>query len=519
MGKIDTLRWRIHLKKSRKTNTENVVTFMPTGEYYYQKALGELKKEQYAKAQKYLKRAVELSPDDPMILMQYGILQMEADQFDEAYDLLQSAHILDSTDSDIVFFLAEITAHLGHFAEANRYATMYLQMDDDGMYLEEAMEIIDFTEEESGGDLLEGAPSSDVLFLQEKARKLMERGKFDQAVEILETIVAEHNTFWPAFNNLALAYFYIEEEEQATALLHEVLVHDQGNLHALCNLAVIAYYKHSYKELQEIIEVLEKIKPLAIDQRFKLGATFALLGRHEEAYKTLRQLQKMGFGDDPSFYFWLAHSAYFSGKKDRAHQAWLELIRLDPTKEGFEPWKLQDDDDSPAGVENDKAFLIEKLQGGSDSSKTVALYLLGKSVHLHDVVSHPTLIQVEKLSTFEKLIIGYSLNHEFSMKDPAEKSFVKGMKVADLLYNHHHPLSLQHAYMYEMWFVIMERGLNQGFSFKNAKGLAAATAYMYASSRSKEATKKKFAEHYQVSIPTLTKYVNELMAFFPFFDA
>lgn len=491
---------------------------MPTGEYYYQKALGELKKEQFAKAQKYLKRAVELSPEDPMILMQYGILQMEAENYEEAYELLQSAHLIDPNDSDIVFFLAELNAHLGQFAEANRFANLYTRMDADGVYLEEAMEIIDFTELEGGEDFLEGAPSSEVHFLQEKARKLMERGKFEQAVELLEALVAEHDKFWPAFNNLALAYFYIGEEEQARALLHEVLRHDQGNLHALCNLAVIAYYKQSYSELKSIIEVLEKIKPIAIDQRFKLGATFALLGRHEEGYKTLRQLQKMGFGEDPSFYFWLAHSAYFSGRKEKAQHAWIELIRLDPTKEGYEPWKLQDQQDEPSGVENDHDFLTEKLQSGTGSSRIVALYLMGKSVHLHDLVAHPTLIQVDELSPFEKLIIGYSLNHEFSMKVPAEKSFVQGMKVADHLYEHHHPLTLQHAYMYDMWFMMMERGLQQGYSFKNTKALAAATAYMYASSRSKAATKKTFAEHYGVSVPTLTKYVNELMTFFPFFD-
>lgn len=506
------------LKKSRKSKQENVVTFIPTGEYYYQKALGELKKEQFTKAQKYLKRAVELSPDDPMILMQYGILQMEAENFDEAYELLQSAHSMDPNDSDIVFFLAEINAHLGHFAEANRFATKYMQMDEEGMYYEEALEILDFTEVEGALDFQEDVPSSDVVYLQEKARKMMERGRFDEAVALLETIVAENDTFWPAFNNLALAYFYIGEEEQATALLHEVLRNDQGNLHALCNLAVLAHYKQSYRELQEILAVLEKIKPIAIDQRFKLGATLALLGRHEEGYRTLRQLQKMGFGDDPSFYFWLAHSAYFSGKKNRAHSAWLELIRLDPTKEGFEPWKLQEEEE-PAGVENDADFLKEKIQSDSAPSRAVALYLMGKSVHLHDLVAHPKLIQVESLTAIEKLIVGYSLNHEFSMKVPAEKHFVQAMKVADLFYELHHPLTYQHAYMYEMWFVMMERGLQQGYPFKNTKALAAATAYMYASSRSKEATKKQFAEHYEVSVPTLTKYVNELMAFFPFFDA
>ena len=51
----------------------------------------------------------------------------------------------------------------------------------------------------------------------------MESGKFEEAVELLESIVVDHPDFWAAFNNLALAYFYIGEEEQAKALLHDVL--------------------------------------------------------------------------------------------------------------------------------------------------------------------------------------------------------------------------------------------------------------------------------------------------------
>ena len=49
-------------KKSKKDLKENIISFLPTGEYYYKKALDELQKDQYEKAHKYLKRAAELSP-------------------------------------------------------------------------------------------------------------------------------------------------------------------------------------------------------------------------------------------------------------------------------------------------------------------------------------------------------------------------------------------------------------------------------------------------------------------------
>ena len=173
-------------KKSKKVFKENIISFLPTGEYYYKKALDELQKEQYEKAHKYLKRAVDLSPDDPLILMQYAILQMELDNFDLAHELLRNAYAIDPNDPEIVFFLAEVNAHIGNFMDANRFAKRYLEMNINGEYTEDAMEIVDFTEQEDILSLQIDAPSSEALFLQEKSRRLMEQGKFPEAVELLE---------------------------------------------------------------------------------------------------------------------------------------------------------------------------------------------------------------------------------------------------------------------------------------------------------------------------------------------
>ena len=78
-------------KKHKQHANENIVSFIPTGEYYYQKALVALNREHFEKAHKYLRRAAELSPDDPLILMQYAIVEMEVEKYDHALELLQSA--------------------------------------------------------------------------------------------------------------------------------------------------------------------------------------------------------------------------------------------------------------------------------------------------------------------------------------------------------------------------------------------------------------------------------------------
>ena len=55
-----------------------------------------------------------------------------------------------------------------------------------------------------------------------------------------------------------------------------MLQENRGNIHALCNLAVIYYYEKNQEELEEITEFLAKINPYFIEHRYKLGATFAL---------------------------------------------------------------------------------------------------------------------------------------------------------------------------------------------------------------------------------------------------
>ena len=80
----------------------------------------------------------------------------------------------------------------------------------------------------------------------------MESGDFTTAVELLESIIVDYPEFWAAYNNLALAYFYIGQTEQASELLYEVLEKDKGNIHALCNLAVFYYYEKKEEQLESL---------------------------------------------------------------------------------------------------------------------------------------------------------------------------------------------------------------------------------------------------------------------------
>ncbi|WP_318616741.1 tetratricopeptide repeat protein [Sporosarcina sp. YIM B06819] len=506
------------MDKQRKMQDKKIISFIPDGEFYYNKALQAMQRDRFEDAHRYLKRATELSPDNSNIIMQYGVLVMEEGRFEEAHELLMAAHTLAPLEQEIIFYLAEVHAHLGMLRDAKMYAEKYISLDPNGPFADESMEIIDFAEQEEAFFEDDEMPDGEAYFLQEKARSLMESGKFNEAVELLESIIVEYPEFWAAYNNLALAYFYIGKTVRASELLHEILSKSKGNIHALCNLAVFYYYEKKEEELDSLLDLLVKIKPYQFEHRYKLGATFALVGRHKEAYNWLRSLQKRGFQGDAGYYFWLAHCAYFSGHEEVAKESYATLVDMDPTKAGYEPWKDVQADIQADSLEQDRDFLLGKIRNAYRSERMFGFYLLGKSGHKQEIISHPSYIDVDKLSDVEQLFLASGIDYDFMPETTFDQSFLRALETTELLYAKYRPLDKQASHLFQMWFTLCETALSRDYLFRNPAALAAATDYMFQSSRYSGITKTAIAREFGVSVPTLTKYVGELIEFLPQFD-
>ena len=508
------------LLENKRTNLsgQNIVSFIPNGDYYFQKALQELDREQMDKAYKYIKRAAELSPDDAQILMQYGIIQMDFGKFEHAYELIHTAYSLEPSNPDIVFMLAEVSGYIGFIADAKKYAEQYLKLEPNGTYQLEAQEILDFAEEEQ--DLIVEIDDEDKekIIALEKSRRHMEQGDFTQAIAILENIIETYPTEWPAYNNLALAYFYLGEVEQASALLHEVMRETNGtNLHALCNLAVIAYSQEQHEELVQFVEVLTKIQPYNVENRHKLGVTLALIGENESAFKWLLSLQKRGYEGDAGFYFWLANSAYFSGHQQIAEAAWRRLLELDPSKTGLEPWiqHYLHPDYTPA---NDRDYMIGKLNGERIADKMLGCFVLSYSPFKQEILAHPKWIDVDGFNDVEKYALAFILGHPLNDKHEVEKLVLVAMEAAQLIVKKHGGLNMLSKGSVEQVFSMFELALEQQESVKNAKALAATGDFIFRTLTGADVTKKEIAKQYEISTSTLTKYCNLYLALLPQMD-
>ena len=93
-----------------------------------------MQRDRFDEAHKYLKRATELSPEDPLILRHYGVLIMEEGRFDEAHEVWMTAYSLDQDEPETIFYLAEVHAHLGLLKDAKLNAEKYMTLDPNGVF-------------------------------------------------------------------------------------------------------------------------------------------------------------------------------------------------------------------------------------------------------------------------------------------------------------------------------------------------------------------------------------------------
>jgi len=388
---------------------------------------------------------------------------------------------------------------MGLFKDAFRHANLYIEMNEDGEFAEDAIDLLDILTleaEELDEDFYE---EDDLIVKQEEARNYLESGEFPKAIEIFHEVIDEYPEYWSAYNNLALAYFYLGETGKASDILNDVLERNPGNLHALCNALVFAHYQDLIEEVAKLKASLGKIHPIHVEHQFKLGATFALIGEYELAYRWLKKLQKAGFDGDGAFYYWLAYASYFTGRENAARTLWKKVIEYNPEKEGMEPWA-----DHPGGkFEAHVTAIVNQLNSDYPEERLFALFLTSVSSRKQEILAAEK--STDKMTEMEKSYLSFVASGKLSTR----KEEVTGAhETAKLLYDHYHPIGKNEAAVYIMWFSVFEQAAKAGYNFKNKKAWAAAVDYLFYKLRNIKTSKQAVAKKYGLSVSTLSKYVN-----------
>lgn len=323
------------IERTSELDTEdgNVIPVTLNANFFFERAVRSLDRFQYDKALKNFRKAVEYEPENPVNHCNVAGVLSEMGNYEASNDIL--THVLENIDptmTECYFYMANNYANMESYEEAERSLVTYLEEDVNGEFLAESEELMDLLQYE----LDRPAPlirirSREGVVEHERARALLEEGKFTQAVALLEEIVNNTPDFLAAHNNLALAYFYMGRFAKAKDCIMQVLEQDSGNLHALCNLAIFLQYEGERDQLSGLLRMLEYTIPFHQEHLFKMATTMGILGRHRTAYGHFRRLLKdEEVGGDASLYHYCAAAASNSGLYTEAQRCWEKALRLDP---------------------------------------------------------------------------------------------------------------------------------------------------------------------------------------------
>ncbi|WP_099352503.1 tetratricopeptide repeat protein [Fredinandcohnia onubensis] len=486
-------------KQNRKESqhSSKVIPFIQTGEYYFKKGLKAYRQHDIYKSIKHFKRAIQLEPKEPMFLCQLSVALTEIGDYILSNQYL--TQIMEDPNFDMpecFYFMANNYAHLGLFQEAGKHAQAYLDREPDGDFSEDAEDLLDLLLLEEV-DFEDSANQQDELIvMQEQARDFLETGRLDEAVTLLKEIIREYPEFWSAYNNLALAYFYSGDVENASEILDEVLSKNPGNLHALCNSLVFLYYQRKNQQVQELTKRLALIHPILSEHRYKLGATFGLVGRHDLAYKWLRSLQRSGFEGDETFYYWLSYSAFFTEHHDVAQNAWKRVLEENPSKKGSAPWES----DRTKSISD---VLDRWLTGDFIEERLYGLFLASKT---NSSLARKDIKHIQFHATLEQEFANYVLSKKKKTGN-IPTYIIDGYNIADTLFTKNKHDDSANEELYLTWLMIYDEAVKRQFNVSNWQAWAAATEYIWRNHGSRTITQQQVAAKYNISKTTVMKYV------------
>ncbi|WP_163526826.1 tetratricopeptide repeat protein [Halobacillus ihumii] len=321
----------------------NIIPFLPTGNFYFSHGIHAFKKRRFNAAVKWLKKAIEISPDEPLYSCQLSVVYTEVGSYHAANQLLSEVIVQYGEQyPDCYYLMANNYAHLGLLNDAQKYAEKYLDYTDDGDFEEAAKQLLGMLnslEEEEIEEDFAFDDEDELLIYQETAFYHLEHEEWDQALPVLQEMMELFPEFSLAKHKYAYALFQIGEHAEAIELENAWLKKDHKNIHSLVNLACFYLAEQQEERAISLIEPLRNVYPMHEQQKLAIAETLARAGYYNEAVDRFRALRNKQVVRRRSYYKWFSISCYHTGNPSRALQLWEKGCKQFPklSEEGG-PW-------------------------------------------------------------------------------------------------------------------------------------------------------------------------------------
>ncbi|MDL4839286.1 tetratricopeptide repeat protein [Aquibacillus rhizosphaerae] len=327
---------------SIETKIDKVIPFIPDGDFYFTKGVEAFNKRKFDIALKWLKKAVETSPDEAVYHCQMSIIYTEIGSYHTANQILTKV-LSEYGDSyvDCYYLIANNYAHLGLLQDAKKYTLSYLEKAQDGDFREDAenlLTVLDIGDEDDDDDWA-FEEEDELLIYQETAFYHLERREWDQAIALLEEMMVVFPEHIAAKHEYSFALFFSGQEEEAINMELEWLEEEPQSLFSQTNLAVFYSEQKNEALFNKYISSLQNVFPIHEQQKLRIATTLARTGLYKEAYERFITLTKSQLKGHASYFHWFSFSAYHVNKLSKAIELWEEGCKRHPVlrKEPI-PW-------------------------------------------------------------------------------------------------------------------------------------------------------------------------------------
>ncbi len=291
----------MNLTPGNERDQRKVIPLVRSGDYFFRCGIKAYRRNRLQRAIKLFERAVKLTSTEPVFQVQLAAVLSEIGEYERSNTILQQVLVEQGDEiAECYFFIANNYAYLGLFEKAEKAALRYLELQPNDRFSQDAhelLELLHFEFEEEDWDELD-LDEDELISHHERARYLLKKGEVEAAIPLLESLLDEHPTCWAAKNHLAEAFFR-RGDEIAFTICEEILAEDEGNLFAICNLALFYSKKGEATKAKSYIEALKNVYPLDADHYIKVAETLCAVGEYEHAYERLKRLNRTEFEGRP----------------------------------------------------------------------------------------------------------------------------------------------------------------------------------------------------------------------------
>lgn len=329
-------------KKADSIQQNNVIPFIPEGDFYFTKGVEAFQKRKFDIAIKWLKKAIDEAPHDPLYQCQMSIIYTEVGAYNKANQLLTDV-VESSGDKyvDCYYLLANNYAHLGLLNDAKKYAHAYLDKEPNGNFTDDADHLLYMLEndedEDEDWDL---ADEDELLVYRETVFYYMEHMEWEKALPLLEEMLVLFPDHSLTKHDYTQALFYSGSKKKAVQMEKAELEKDPHSLFSHANLAVFYYELNETEAYEKHTQTLLNVYPIHEQQKLRVAISLAKTQKFQEAYRRFRVLSKGLIKSHPSYYRWFSLTAYEIGNPERACTLWKEGCKRHPNLSDEEmPWR------------------------------------------------------------------------------------------------------------------------------------------------------------------------------------